>query len=81
MEQLIDQQPISEINSQLQCHKTNQAKEPDKTHNSEQEGNVEILARVSQLVKCIIEVMMAEVKLLTSKGIEGEIFCLEAMRP
>ncbi len=38
-------------------------------------------ARKRQPVESLIEVMTAEVKTLTAKGIEGEIFCLEAMFP
>jgi hypothetical protein len=55
-------------------------KEADKSPEREQREPV-LPTRKCQPVKCLIEAMMAEVKTLTAKGIEGKIFCLEAMFP
>jgi hypothetical protein len=55
-----------------------------KTHEDEQERNVEITlipTRIRPLVEHLVEAMMAEVKILTKEGIEGEIFCLKVMIP
>jgi hypothetical protein len=85
-EKEIDQGSTSEINRQLQHHRVNpsmdliQGKEPEKPPEKEQREAV-LPTQKRQPVERLIKVMTAEVKTLTAKGIEGEIFCLEAMFP
>jgi hypothetical protein len=60
-----------------------QAPELGKTHKDEQVGKQTPIpeTEIRPPVERLIEAMLAEVKILTKEGIEGEIFCLEAMFP
>ncbi len=82
-EHLIDREQNSEINRQLQRHNMKQAPELGKTHEDEQVGKQTPIpeTEIRPPVERLIEAMLAEVKILTKEGIEGEIFCLEAMFP
>ncbi len=82
-EQEPDREQNSEINRQLQRHNMKQAPELGKTHKDEQVGKQTPIpeTEIRPPVERLIEAMLAEVKILTKEGIEGEIFCLEAMFP
>jgi hypothetical protein len=84
VQQEIDQRPKSEINGQLQHHKESpemhQGKEPKRPLEHE-EKEIELPAQKHQPVKNLLIATTAEIQMLTAKGIEGKIFCLEAMFP